>query len=92
MKFHVLFKSSTSITLELENKDICETKPYKLFVNQKLYLEDTKNVISIFSLQPQTAYTLLLDMNGDQEELVVVTEEEYVCLNVKDFGDRKSVV
>ncbi len=86
MKFHVLFKSSTSITLELENKDICETKPYKLFVNQKLYLEDTKNVISIFSLQPQTAYTLLLDMNGDQEELVVVTEEEYVCLNVKDFG------
>jgi hypothetical protein len=25
-------------------------------------------------------------MNGDQEELVVVTEEEYVCLNVKDLG------
>ncbi len=86
MKFHILFKSSTSVTIELENKDICTTQKYKLFLNDTLYLEDNKNVVSIFSLTPSTAYQLLLEVDGIKERLTFETDKEYVCLNVKDFG------
>lgn len=86
MKFHILFISSTSVTLELENKEICETRPYKIYINHQFYLEDTKNVLSIYALRPATTYNILLEMDGVQEEVEFTTDSEYVCLNVKDFG------
>ena len=86
MEFHVIFKSSTSITLELDNKDICETQNYTLYLNNELYLKGNKNVVSIFKLSPATEYCVELEMDQVKHKQWIKTEEEYVCLNVKDFG------
>ena len=51
MEFKAILITSRSMTLELVNSSIVETDNYKLFVNDKLYKEDNKNIISIFNSQ-----------------------------------------
>ncbi|MCR5112978.1 MAG: glycoside hydrolase family 28 protein [Acholeplasmatales bacterium] len=86
MKFNPIVVTSRSITLELTNNEIVETAPYCLYVNDELYAESTKNVISIFGLNPDTEYKITLKQDNKDETLVVKTKYEYVSLNVKRFG------
>ncbi len=81
--FKVLFKSATSVTIEMNNKDVYFTQPYNLYVNDALVAENIRtNVYSIYHLIPNTTYKLQVN----NECLEVKTDDEYVCLNVKDFG------
>ncbi len=81
--FNVIFKSSTSITIELNNSDIYETNKYDIYLNNELLTKDINtNVYSIYNLIPNTKY--LIRINDFEKE--VLTDDEYVCLNVKNFG------
>ena len=81
--FNIIFKSSTSITFELVNNDVYNTKEYDIYLNDELYASNiNKNVYSLFNLKPDTTYSL--SINGETK--VFKTEYEYVCLNVLDFG------
>ena len=81
--FNIIFKSSTSVTLELVNNDIYNTAEYDVYLNGKLYSKDVNtNIYSLYNLIPDTTYTITI--NGDSVEFK--TDYEYVCLNVKDFG------
>lgn len=81
--FNIIFKSSTSITFELVNNDVYNTKEYDIYLNGELYASNiNKNVYSLFNLKPDTTYSL--SINGETK--VFKTEYEYVCLNVLDFG------
>ncbi len=87
MKFDIIFKSSTSFTLELNNNDIFETKPYSIYINDALYASDiTTNVYSVYNLKPNTDYVVKATSGDEEASLVVSTDYEYVCLNVKRFG------
>ncbi|MDE6584324.1 MAG: glycoside hydrolase family 28 protein [Anaeroplasmataceae bacterium] len=86
MKFQVVFQSSTSLTIELENQDICTTIPYKVYVNGEFKFSDNRNVFSIFNLSPNTEYKIEIEVDGIKEGKLVLTDKEYVLLNVKDFG------
>ena len=86
MEFKAILITSRSMTLELVNNSIVETDNYKLFVNDKLYKEDNKNIISIFNLTPKTAYKLELVQNGVSFVDTIETKDESVSLNVKLFG------
>ena len=51
--FNLIFKSSTSLTFEMDNKDIVVTNPFNVYVNETLVLNDFKNnVFSIYDLAP----------------------------------------
>ena len=87
MSFNIIFKSSRSITIELNNKDIYYTNPFDVFVDDELYLKDcTKNVQSIYNLLPNTTYTVKVIQSGNEFIQTVITDYEYVSLNVKKFG------
>lgn len=81
--FNIIFKSSTSITIELDNADIFETNKYDIFINDELSYKDiTTNVYSIYNFNPNTTYKIRV--NDFEQEFT--TDNEYVCLNVKNFG------
>ena len=81
---NVVFKSSRSITLELNNKDIYYAKePFDVYVNNQLFLQQVKtNVFSLFNLDPQTLY----EIKVHQSVVAVKTDDETASINVRDFG------
>ena len=87
MNFEIIFKSSTSFTLELNNKDIYNTLPYDLYIDDKLYAQGiTTNVYSVYNLTSDTTYKIKLVRDNVESTLEFKTDYEYVCLNVKKFG------
>ena len=85
--FNIIFKSSTSLTIELNNNDIYSTANYSLYLNNELISDEiTTNVYSIYNLVPDTNYTITIVQNGVSCEKIIKTDYEYVCLNVKRFG------
>lgn len=81
--FDVIFRSSTSVTIEIVNNDVYATQPYSIYLNEKLVAENViTNIYSLYDLIPNTKYRLRIN----DTELVFETEKEYVCLNVRDFG------
>lgn len=81
--FTILFKSSTSVTIEIQNSLPYATDPYDVRLNDKIIATNiTQNVYSIYGLFPKTKYTL----NILNESIEFETDEEVVCLNVKNFG------
>lgn len=86
MNFNVIFLSSRSFTIELDNKDIYHTSNYSLYINDVLYAEANTNVISVYNLNPDTEYRVSLKVNNNFFEKIIKTDYEYVSLNVKKFG------
>jgi len=86
MKFKAILITSRSITLELDNNSIVETDSYKLYVNDNLYLEGNKNVVSIFNLEQDYNHKIELVQNGNSYVEYVHTKAEVVALNVNLFG------
>lgn len=81
--FNIIFQSSTSVTIELVNKDVYQTNPYDVYLNNILVGKDIKtNVYSLYNLKPNNEYCICIQ----GEELHFKTDKEFVCLNVKDFG------
>ncbi|MDE7263516.1 MAG: glycoside hydrolase family 28 protein [Anaeroplasmataceae bacterium] len=81
--FDIIFKSSTSVTIEMKNKDVYSTAPYDVLLNGQIIEKNVEtNIYSIYHLIPSTEYCL--SVNGF--EIQFVTDSEYVCLNVHDFG------
>ena len=75
--FNIIFKSSTSITFELVNNDVYNTKEYDIYLNDELYASNiNKNVYSLFNLKPDTTYSL--SINGETK--VFKTEYENLYL------------
>lgn len=75
-----------SITLELKNTDIYETEPYKLYIDGVERLTDTRNVLSVYGLFPDTEYLLRIVQGEKSAEKSFRTEKESVLLDVKRFG------
>jgi polygalacturonase len=70
----------------MDNKDVYLTDTYKVFVNDVLYAETNKNVLSIYDLLPNKTYEIKVMQNSEVKTLTVQTDFEYVTLNVKKFG------
>ena len=90
MKYEVIVLTARSMTLEIQgNTPIYSEFPYTLTVGgQEICVEQQKNVISIYDLEPATSYEVVMTNVTSQESYteVVTTAYEYVRLNVKKFG------
>ena len=50
--FNIIFKSSTSVTIEMINNDIYNTKEYDVYLNNELYSKSINtNVYSLYNLK-----------------------------------------
>ena len=89
MKFNVIVKTSTSLTIELENTDVvtCSVR-YDVYLNDVKVLEaHQQNVFSLYHLKPNTEYYMkLIDVNGEMATMLIQTDVESICLNVKRFN------
>ena len=89
MELKLLMKSARSITLELADGGIYNTKEnYQIFLNGVLAKETNQVITSVFGLKPDTTYEVAAK-NATGEvvaETSFVTEYEFVTLNVRDFG------
>ena len=90
MNFNVIFLSARSLSIELVNNDIYNSKKeYEFFIDGKLYKKGIKNIISAFGLEPSKEYELKLVCDGLTTVKKIKTCDEYVTLNVLDFGAKK---
>lgn len=83
-KMRVLYTSSTSACLETDctNPYYCDCA-YDVFLNEKLALKRVKeNVFSLFSLSPDTDYTVRVG----EETVKFRTKAETAAINVKENG------
>lgn len=80
----IVFKSSTSVSVELINQDVYFTKEaYNVSLNNEVKLKDVKtNVFSLYGLSPNTQYQIKV---GDKT-LDFITDGYSKFLDVKDFG------
>lgn len=78
---------SRGFVIERENEDFFESEEAaKVFVNDTFVKETKENVISIFSLKPDSVYDVkVVDSSGTSEKKII-TKCESVLLNVKAFG------
>ena len=89
MKFNVIVKTSTSLTIELKNQDVVTSSvAYDVYLNdEKIRSKNTQNVFSIYHLQPDTEYAIkLVGVNGQMTTKLVQTDLESLCLNVRRFN------
>lgn len=88
VKFDVILKTARSLVLEIKDKG-CYTseEEYDVYVNGVRTLRNNKIVVSIFDLKPATAYEIQVKFAEAESEIVTVyTENEFVTLNVREFG------
>lgn len=84
----ILYCGSSSACFELEgNTPYYSEGGYVVLVNGEACLQGNTNVFSLFSLKPDTGYTVTLRFDdGREETLPLTTRPETCCVNVRDFG------
>lgn len=87
MKAEIIFKTARRITIELLDEGIVETSPYDILLDGQVYARSSRIVQSIGGLKPGQEYVLQV-RRGDQasKPLTFTTKNEFVTLNVRDFG------
>lgn len=88
MKHDIIYKTSTSFVVELkENGYFSSEQEHEIYVNDSLAEKSDRNVATVFNLTPGTTYDVKIQYGDEMsEEFKVTTQDEYVTLNVKDFG------
>lgn len=84
---HQLYVGAVSACFELENdRAYYAPAPYEATLNGESVLTGDTNVISLYDLAPDTAYTLCVRMGDAQQTLTFRTEAERCAVSVRDFG------
>ena len=88
MKAKVIFKTSRSITLELEEYGIFYTeKEYEIWLNGSFFQKSDRVIQTVYGLLPDTEYQIELKADGISLAILTAsTEYEFVTLNVRKFG------
>ncbi len=88
LKCKVLFVTARNLVLQVMDEDgDYETEPYDIYLDGVKRLSSVKTVESVYGLCPDTRYQVQLgrgNYRSDVEE--VRTLEEFVTLDVRDFG------
>lgn len=89
MEIKLIMKTARSVSVELADGGIYRTnETYRIVMNGKFVKETDTVITSVFALKPMTSYHLEVeDLLGNcLGEIDFTTEEEFVTLDVRDFG------
>ena len=84
---HLLYAGAVSACFELENdSSYYAPQPYAVYLDGEFCFERDTNVFSLFSLKPDTAYTLCVKQENIEKELSFRTAAERCAVDVRAFG------
>lgn len=87
MNAEILNKTARAVVIQLLGEGRYQTQPYEIWVNGEFVREENKMVAIMNNLKPNTAYEIKCKWgNGDEADLRVETDYEFVTLNVRAFG------
>lgn len=87
MNIKIINLMARCLTFEIENEGIYETEEYEVYLNNNYIQKSNRIIESIYNLIPDREYVLTVKRQGECSNTVVLTTpEEYVTLNVRDFG------
>lgn len=88
MKFNIIFRAAREVMIELEVDDIYNTQEsYEIYINDKIVKESNQVIQSVYDLVPSTSYLIYIkNSKGISDTIEFTTEDEFVMLNVRDFG------
>lgn len=88
MRFEVVFTTARSFTIEiLEQGYFSSETEHEILVDGECLEKSNRNVATVFGLAPSSTYQVQVRMGETvSEPVMITTKEEYVTLNVKDFG------
>ena len=88
MDCEIIYKTSTGFVVEIKDNGYFQSETeHEIYVDGKLAEKSNRNVATVFGLEPSTAYEVNVKCGNDQTgSFTVTTNDEYVTLNVKDFG------
>ena len=86
-KVSCIFKNARSATIEIGDEGIFHTKrEYEVYVNDAFYQKTDRVITGIYDLQPSSDYKVRIVAEDEQACIEIKTDEEFVTLNVRDFG------
>ena len=89
MDIRLIMKTARSVTFELDDGGTYETvEKYRLFLNDVEQKETNTVITSLYNLKPDTEYVLDVQNQGGASVGTASfrTDEEFVTINVKEFG------
>lgn len=87
MRIECIFQTARCVTIELVEGSIFETAAeYEIYINNRFYGTTNHVITSIYGLKPDTEYEIRVQGNGVSADVTVRTDDEFVTLNVRDFG------
>ncbi|ETP71978.1 endopolygalacturonase [Lachnospiraceae bacterium JC7] len=87
MNFEISAVFKRSVTIEIENSNICYTpEEYSVLINGEEKLRTNLNVVSVDGLSPDSDYTISVEDTKGKTEKNFRTEHESVLLDVRAFG------
>ena len=87
MDIKIIFQTARCVTLEAEDGSIYESaREREVYVNGALYRKTNRTIFSIYGLKPQTEYEILVKDAEEEQTVMIRTDDEFVTLNVRDFG------
>ncbi len=87
MKAELLWTSARSAVLEVKGCGYYEAEEaHKVYVNGELSVETKKNIVTVDGLLPDTKYEITVCHKDETDKLTAKTKDEYVTLDVKNFG------
>ena len=84
MIFRAIAKTSRTVTCELSgNTPYYAAEPYDIYVNGELHTEkETRNIFTLFSLQPDTLYSIRVKSASSEFTRDVRTNTESALIDV----------
>lgn len=88
MNLELLFVTARSAVLRLDDPGVdYRTREYEIWLNGEKYASSEKTVETLYDLNPDSEYRVQARRDGElSAELIFCTKEEFVTLNVRDFG------
>ncbi len=84
---HLIYASAVSACFEMENEaPYYAPAAFEVYLNGEKQLVSDTNVFSLFSLRPDTAYTLTTRQGEKTEEISFHTPAEACAIDVRAFG------
>ena len=86
MEVNVIFKTARCVTLEMDDGSVYESDlDREIYINGSFYKKTRRVIDSVYGLKPDTEYAIRVKA-GEETEITVKTDYEFVTLDVRDFG------
>ena len=87
MDVKAIYQTARCVTLEITDGSVFESDTEKeIRINGKYYGKTRRVIYTVYGLKPDREYVIVAGMDGDRGLVKVRTDQEFVTLDVREFG------